>query len=308
MFDPNNGTKFLVFRPFDTPASEYVGQMSVALGDVNHDGIPDLIVATRGKRAGKVKVFDGAGIVAGTVRRPTQTAFVAFPIPGYKQGLTVASADANGDGIDDLIAAGHKDPVNGNDATVVVYSGGKNSALGSQIIGTFEPFTSSFGGGVYVAARSTSGSNAEIAVSSSSNSDVQLWKLNNGAFGQVGGDLSPFSGSAFSPAAGDGQIAAVENGGTTGFVTGHLANGVPTLESLDATGAALGTHTAGTGATFFAIDAIDPSQGGNDEVLLAPVTPHGGAVIDTLDPTTEAVTGTLNGFLPLAGKVTVAGF
>jgi Putative Ig domain/FG-GAP-like repeat len=304
VFNPNTNTKYLTFRPFDTAASKYVSQMSIALGDVNGDGVPDLIVATRGKRAGKVKAFDGAGIETGSVTLPTQTIFTVFPITGYTQGLTVASADVNGDGIDDVIAAGRKDPANGNAADVVVYAGG-NGTFGS-LIGSFHPFTSSFTGGVYVAARSTGSGKAEIAVSSSSNSSVQLWQLSGSAFGQLGSS-SPFSTATFSAGAGDGQIAAVDNGGTIEFVTGHVSGGVTTLKLLDAGGNTLDTHTVGTGASFFAIDAIDLSQSGNDDVMFAPVTSAGGTTIDLLNPTTDAVVGTLNSFFSLTGKVTISG-
>jgi FG-GAP-like repeat len=300
----NTGMKILDFRPFDTATSRYKGQMSIALGDVNGDGVPDLIVATRGARAGKVKVFDGVGIESGSVTLPTQTIFTAFPISGYSQGLTVAAADVNGDGIDDILAAGRKDSANGNAADVVAYAGGRGS-FGS-LIGSFHPFTSSFTGGVYVAARSTGSGNAEIAVSSSSNSSVQFWQLSGSTFGQIGSS-SPFSTATFNAGAGDGQIAAVDNGGTIEFVTGHVSGGVTTLKLLDAGGNTLDTNTVGSGASFFAIDAVDLNQTGNDDVMFAPVTSAGGTTLELLNPTTDAVVGTLNSFLNLTGKVTISG-
>src|SRR5262245_27951258 len=146
VFNANTQTQELNFRPFDTPTNQYIGQMSVALGDVNNDSVVDLIVATRGRRAGKVKVFDGAGIVAGTVTQPTQTILVAFPLAGYKQGLTVASADINGNGIDDIaVATRRSNNVNTGavlPATVVVYPGVDSGAGGSvpaTVLGSFQP-------------------------------------------------------------------------------------------------------------------------------------------------------------------------
>ena len=312
----NTGAKILDFRPFDTATSKYIGQMSLALGDVNGDGETDLIVATRGTRAGKIKVFDGAGIVAGRVTQPTQTILVAFPVSGYKQGLTVASADVNGDGIDDIVAASRTSTGTSGTrlpATVVVYAGadtGAGGTLSGATIGSFQPIGTATDG-IYVTAGDTTGDGkAEIAVSSANRSLVKIYQWSSGVFNQLGGNLTPFGATAFAPGNGDGQICAVNVGGSTtvDFEFGRLdTTGAVDLQLVDGSGGNLASYSKGSNVSFFALDSVDVAKDNNGKVMLARVTPAGGASIDLLDPTTGTADTPLNGFLTLAGKVTVAG-
>jgi FG-GAP-like repeat len=309
--------KILDFRPFDTAASKYIGQMSIAFGDVNSDGQTDLIVATRGTRAGKIKVFDGAGIVAGTVTKPTQTILVAFPVSGYKQGLTVASADVNGDEIDDIVAASRTSTSTTGTllpATVVVYAGAHTvagAALKGATIGSFHPFGTATDG-LYVTAGDMNGDGkAEIAVSSANQSLVKLFELSGGSFTQLGSDFSPFGLAAFVPGNGDGQIRAMVaiNAAafpTPVFVVGRLdtSTGTVDLQVLNGSGMNVVSYSDGSGVTFFGLDSLFGSSG---EVMVARVTPSGGTSIDLLDAFSGFGETPLNGFLKLTGKVTVAG-
>src|SRR5262249_32119293 len=56
LIDQTTGQLLQSFKPFGS----YNGVVSVALGDVNDDGVVDIIAATRGANNGKVKVYDGA--------------------------------------------------------------------------------------------------------------------------------------------------------------------------------------------------------------------------------------------------------
>jgi Bacterial Ig-like domain (group 3)/FG-GAP-like repeat/FG-GAP repeat len=321
VFNSNTGTKYLQFRPFNTPNSPYIGQISIALGDVNGDGVADLIIATRGKRAGKIKVFDGAGIIAGTVTQPTQTLLVAFPLSpngkaadnGYKQGLTVAAADVNGDGIDDIAVASRTATSSTTGAllpaTVVVYAGA-TGRLSGNILGSFRPIGTATDG-LYVAAGDLTGDGkAEVVVSSSNHAMVKIYSQTNGNFTQLGSTLG--DGGALVPTSGDGQVCAfpVNGSSSVDIITGSLdtLTGASDLQVFDGSGNQLATYHVGSGASFFALDTIDLNQDGNSEVMLALVTPSGGPTIDLLNPMTGAIVGTLNGFLNLSGKVTVGGF
>ena len=85
------------------------------------------------------------------------------------------------------------------------------------------------------------------------------------------------------------------------------STGAVNLQLLDGTGNVIGSYTNGTGASFFAIDAVDQAADNNGQVMLARVTAAGGSSFDLLDPTTGADNGTLDGFLTLSGKATLAG-
>src|SRR5262249_38706793 len=99
VINPTNGDVIRRFRPFDTATTRYTRQLSVAMGDVNNDGVADVVVATRGGIAGQVKVFSGALLIDPTkVVTPNTTIMTKFPLNGYSGALTVAAADINNDG------------------------------------------------------------------------------------------------------------------------------------------------------------------------------------------------------------------
>jgi hypothetical protein len=123
-------------------APSFRGGVRVAVGDVNGDGIPD-IIAAQGPGDGSggdslVHVYDG---ITG---RPLGGPLGSFdPFPGFHGGLYVASADLNGDGYADVVVAEDA----GGQPRVRVYSGRDGSLLYD-----FVAFDGSFAGGVRVAA------------------------------------------------------------------------------------------------------------------------------------------------------------
>src|SRR5436189_238787 len=78
----------------------FLGGVYVAAGDVNGDGLADIIV---GRDTGKpqVRVFSGAD---GSLL----SSFFAYP--GFNGGVRVAVGDVNGDGIPDIITGAGKGP------------------------------------------------------------------------------------------------------------------------------------------------------------------------------------------------------
>ena len=98
-------TSFLAFSP------TFTGGVTVAYGDVNGDGVPDIITGTA-TGSSEVKVFDGTN--------PANVLydFLAFA-PSFTGGIWVAAGDVNGDGYDDIIVGANA----GGGPVITVYSG-----------------------------------------------------------------------------------------------------------------------------------------------------------------------------------------
>lgn len=133
VYDLAQGTLVTTLLPFP---KKFGGGVRLAWGDVNGDGSPDLITATGpGDIASAVRVFDGSNFTR------VLTEFLGVN-EKYQGGLFVAAAD--------LTKSNRAEIVVGLDAgsrpLVRVFDGGRG-----RLIGEFEPFPSTFRGGVRVA-------------------------------------------------------------------------------------------------------------------------------------------------------------
>jgi FG-GAP-like repeat len=126
-----NGAELARLTPFGTA---YANGVSLAVGDVSGDRVPDLIVG-QAKVSSRVVVLSGTNL-AGTAYR----SFFAFPVA---VGVFVAAGDTNGDGRADVIVGSAASL--GFDSRVRVFSG-----LNNAILKDFVAFTG-YRGGVRVA-------------------------------------------------------------------------------------------------------------------------------------------------------------
>jgi autotransporter-associated beta strand protein len=118
----------------------FTGGVRVAVGDVNGDGIPDIIAGAGPGGGPEVNVYDGR---TGQLIR----SFFALP-PSFRGGVFVAAGDINGDGYADIIVGADA----GGSPQVTVYSGKDGSVLTS-----FYAMPPRFTGGVRVAAGDMNG-------------------------------------------------------------------------------------------------------------------------------------------------------
>jgi hypothetical protein len=98
---------------FNLPVVYNVGAMpaAIAVGDLNGDGKPDLVTANSGNDTLTPLVNQGGGTFA---------AAAAVPLAAMSQPVAVAIADLNGDGLNDLAAAGQQS------ASLDTFNGGAN--------------------------------------------------------------------------------------------------------------------------------------------------------------------------------------
>jgi uncharacterized repeat protein (TIGR01451 family) len=259
--------------------------------EVNGSGVPGRIAVGAG--AGDpplVRVFDQA---TGAER----FRFYAYD-PSFTGGVSVAVADVNGDGVDDIITG----PGPGGGPHVEVFSGRDGSLLLS-----FFAYDPSFAGGVAVAAADVNGDGfADIITGAGPGGGPQV-----GVFdGRTGAVMTSFF--AYDPGFRGGvNVAAgdVNGDGVPDVVTGAGAGGGPRVEAFDVrTGAEL--------LSFFAYDptflggvfvGVTGPAGGRADVVTGP-GPGGGPVVERFDGRTGTpLAGVLVPGLSGTGGARVAG-
>jgi len=123
---------------FEAYASNFRGGVHVATGDMNGDGVADIITGAGAGGGPHVRVFNG---VNGTPLSGPLSSFMAYN-PFFRGGVTVAVGDVNMDGKLDIITGAGP----GGGPHVQVFSGDNGS-----VIYSFYAYSSAFVGGVRVA-------------------------------------------------------------------------------------------------------------------------------------------------------------
>ncbi len=271
-----------VLAPFGTA---YTGPISLALGDVNHDGVADIAAGEGPGGSAFVKVLNGK------TGRPLAS---YRPFAGSKGGVTVALGDVNHDGRADLIVGTGA----GVPAQVEVYDGRSHALLE-----TLRPFGPAFAGGVSVAAGDVNGDGAADVVAGTGPGTSAQVKVFDGATSTVLETLAPFR-EAFT---GGVSVAAadVDGDGKADVIVGSGVGSSPLVRIYrDATRARLRLFTA-----------FAPSFGGGVAVAAADVNADrradvvagagagGGAQVKVFDGGTGTL---LSSFLGAAGSAAIA--
>lgn len=156
------------------------GGVYVAAGDVNGDGVMDVVTgAGAGSTGGHVKVFDG--------RDGSVLSSFLSESAGYTGGVRVATGDVNGDGYADIVTGTGE----GVAAHVKVFSGRDGALLRSVVA-----FNPTFSGGVYVAAGDVNGDGrADVVVGAGGGSGGPRVKVFDGLTGAAVRDFQAFEAS-----------------------------------------------------------------------------------------------------------------
>ena len=133
-------TSGVLQRSFLAYSASFSGGVRVAVGDVNGDGVPDIVTAAGPGGGPHVEVFDGK---TGQMIQ----SFFAYA-PNFTGGVNIAVADVNGDGFADIVTGAGA----GGGPHVEVFSGKDGSLLQS-----FFAYDAGFSGGVSVAAGDVTG-------------------------------------------------------------------------------------------------------------------------------------------------------
>lgn len=258
VFDARSGALKLDFFAFDP---SFRGGVRVAVGDINGDGIPDVIAAAGPGGAPEVKVFSGQN---GALLYD----FFAYT-PSFTGGVFVAAGDVNGDGVADIVT--------GTDAgaapEVKVFGGGK---LGGQQLRDFFAYSTAFTGGVRVAVGDVNGDGFGDIITGSGPGAPPEVKVFSGLGGTLLQDYF-----AFNPAFTGGVFVAardVNGDGLADVVTGTGAGGLPEVKVFSGRG---GTQLV----DFFAynpafrggvrVGAVDSNGDGRAALLTVPGTGGG---------------------------------
>jgi suppressor of ftsI len=137
----------------------YQGGVRVAVGDVNGDGVYDIIVG-KAQGSSQVKVIDGTKLnqvdpKTGVIRPSALLGnFLAYE-PGFQGGVFVAAGDINGDGLADVITGpgiGRRSAVRVIDARKLNQGSPTTTIKPSALLANFLAYERNFLGGVRVAA------------------------------------------------------------------------------------------------------------------------------------------------------------
>ncbi len=225
VFNGTNGSLLQSFLAYDVA---YSSGVYVAAGDVNGDGISDIVTGTDAGGTPQVKVFDGTN-------QSILYSFFAYDV-GFTGGVRVAAGDVNGDGRADIITS----PGPGAASNVKVFSGMNGSLLSS-----FFAFNVAFTGGVFVAAGDVNGDGkSDIIAGADAGSGPQV-NVFNGT-----NQATLYSFFAYDAGFGGGvRVAAgdVNGDGSADIITSPGSSGSPNVKAFSgANGSLL--------ASFFAYD------------------------------------------------------
>jgi RHS repeat-associated protein len=159
-----NGQDGTELHSFFAYSSDFTGGVYVGVGDVNGDGVGDIVTGAGPGGGPHVRVFDG--------RTGSDVGSFFASSPTSRAGVSIAVSDINKDGLADIIT--------GSGSQVRVFSGKDQSELIS-----FTAYSSDFTGSVYVAAGDVTGDGFPDIVTGAGEGGGPHVRVFNGQTGQL---------------------------------------------------------------------------------------------------------------------------
>jgi hypothetical protein len=263
VYDQATGKEVFNFLAFD---QTFGGGVGVAVGDVNGDGVDDVVTGAGSGGGPRVRVVDGA---------TQQTIADFFPYEAnFRGGVNVAAGDVNGDGHADIVIG----TGDGGGPRVQVFDGGSLSATNQTLVANFFAFEANFRGGVTVAAGDVTGDGNEDVIAGTGVGGGPRIQVFDGATLAAGPAAPPAVRNFFAydanfrsgvlVAAGD-----VNGDGATDIVTGSGPGGGPNVRAFDG-------RNLSQVVNFFAypdstrggvrVAAADLNGSGSEQIITAP--------------------------------------
>lgn len=213
--------------------STFRGGARVTTGDVNNDGLPDVVVVPGTKRPTEVRVFNGTPNAAGAYEATRINAFAAFA-PGFAAGGFVSLGDVNRDGANDIVVgADGGGSVRVFRNTTTTYTAANPATLAA--FATFDAFERSFRGGARVAAGDLNGDGfAEVVAGrgAGGTAEVRVFSGNGGL--QTNRHFNSFIALVNSHRGGVNLAVGDFNGdGVRDVIVAADAGGLPTVSVFD---------------------------------------------------------------------------
>ena len=201
------------------------GGVNVAVGDINGDGVDEIVTGVGNGGGPHIRIFDSSGKVLGQ--------FFAYD-KNFRGGVNVAVGDTNGDGVDEIVAGAG---VGGGPHVRVFDNDGK-------VLNQFFAYETDFRGGVNVAVGNVSKANrgavAEIITAPASGMEpkIKVFNENNRVIYQFSAYNINFKGGV------NLASADVDADGLAEIVTGAGATGGPHVRVFEANGTLINSFYA----------------------------------------------------------------
>jgi len=296
VFDAHSGAVLMEFMAY---FPSFSGGVRVATGDINLDGVPDIITAPGPGGGPHIKVING---VTGDLLPGTIGQFFAFD-PAFTGGVFVAAGDVNGDGFKDVIVA----PDIGGGPEVRVISGAN-----AAVLADFFAYGTGFGGGVRIATADFNRDGVYEIVTAAGPGGGPHVKIFDSTGALFVSGITPNSFFAYSPGFTGGVFVAagdVNGDGTPDIITGAGAGGGPHVRAISGVNGAVITEFFAYEPTFTGgvqVAVADVNKDGRYEII---TTPGSGrpAEVRAFDGVTGAFLSNFAPYGPFPGGAFAAG-